>query len=151
VSDDKKGYDNVKKPYHYHICGEIGEDGRSVFEPIKVIEAWGYAEGFYLGSAIKYVLRAPYKGAERQDLEKAYFYLCRLSDCIELRNRSMRIIDFSMSHFRVSEAWKLPECLQKAIENIAIGHCKKAAEYVKKHLDLMEEKCRQDVDEEESK
>ncbi len=32
---------------------------------------------FCTGNAIKYILRAPFKGKERQDLEKAIWYLQR--------------------------------------------------------------------------
>ena len=32
---------------------------------------------FCIGNAIKYILRAPYKGNEKQDLEKAKWYLDR--------------------------------------------------------------------------
>jgi hypothetical protein len=44
-------------------------------EPITIIEAWGL--GFHLGNALKYIARSPYKGSEKQDLEKAIFYLQR--------------------------------------------------------------------------
>lgn len=44
-------------------------------EPLAVIESWGL--GFHLGNAVKYIARSPYKGTEKQDLEKAIFYLQR--------------------------------------------------------------------------
>lgn len=56
----------VSRPPHY-----IG-DG---LEVIEVIENWGL--GFHLGNALKYILRSPKKGAPRQDLEKAIWYLER--------------------------------------------------------------------------
>lgn len=55
--------DPVKKPSHYaHPSG------------IQVIEITRH-ESFLRGNIIKYVLRAPYKGSELQDLEKAAVYL----------------------------------------------------------------------------
>lgn len=43
------------------------------FEPIKIIEH--YDLNFNLGNAIKYVLRAPFKGTPLADLKKAYTYI----------------------------------------------------------------------------
>lgn len=55
--------DPVKNPSHYfHPSG------------IEVIEITRY-ESFLRGNIIKYVLRAPYKGHEIQDLKKAAQYL----------------------------------------------------------------------------
>lgn len=56
-------HDPVLKPQHYfHPSG------------IEVINITKY-ETFLRGNVLKYVLRAPYKGAELQDLEKAAEYL----------------------------------------------------------------------------
>jgi hypothetical protein len=44
-------------------------------EAILVIESWNL--NFSLGNVIKYVLRAPYKGTELEDLEKARVYIDR--------------------------------------------------------------------------
>lgn len=44
-------------------------------EVIEIIE--NYNLGFHLGNAIKYILRAPYKGDTRGDLQKAIWYLDR--------------------------------------------------------------------------
>ena len=55
--------DAVKNPKHYfHPSG------------IEVIEITRY-ESFLRGNIIKYVMRAPYKGNELQDLKKAAQYL----------------------------------------------------------------------------
>ena len=55
--------DEVKNPKHYfHPSG------------IEVIDITRY-ESFLRGNIIKYVLRAPYKGNELQDLKKAAQYL----------------------------------------------------------------------------
>lgn len=55
--------DPVRQPAHYeHPSG------------IEVIQLTRH-ESFLRGNIIKYVLRAPYKGSELQDLEKAAVYL----------------------------------------------------------------------------
>ena len=56
---------NVNHPSHYN----------QGIEPIDVIESWDL--NFSLGNAIKYILRAPYKNNELEDLEKAKWYLER--------------------------------------------------------------------------
>ena len=56
----------VNHPDHYSIANKT-------YEPYKVIAAW--EANFNIGNAIKYILRAPYKGHEKLDLEKARFYL----------------------------------------------------------------------------
>ena len=56
---------NVSHPSHYNQGIEV----------IDVIESWGL--NFSLGNVIKYTLRAPYKGKEIEDLEKAKWYLER--------------------------------------------------------------------------
>lgn len=58
--------DPVNSPPHY-TSGPI--------EVIDIIE--GFRLGFCLGNVVKYILRAPHKGAELQDLKKAEWYLRR--------------------------------------------------------------------------
>jgi hypothetical protein len=60
----KSQHDPIKRPKHYtsHPSG---------IEPIEICAH----ETFYRGNVIKYVMRAPYKGAELQDLKKARQYL----------------------------------------------------------------------------
>ena len=59
----------VDHPSHYNQGSK---------EVIDLIEENGYGNGFCYGNAIKYLLRAPHKGEERQDLEKAVWYIRRL-------------------------------------------------------------------------
>lgn len=59
--------ETVNHPKHYNP-GQI--------EVIDAIEDWGL--GFHAGSVVKYVARAPHKGAELEDLCKARWYLERL-------------------------------------------------------------------------
>lgn len=57
--------DMVDHPRHYN---------RYTVEVIDIIEDLP----FPLGSAIKYIMRAPWKLDETEDLEKAAWYLCRM-------------------------------------------------------------------------
>lgn len=61
--------EKVNHPEHY--------GGDTVYETIKVIEAWGL--GFCLGNAVKYISRAGKKDPAKtiEDLKKAAFYLNR--------------------------------------------------------------------------
>jgi hypothetical protein len=61
--------DPVNRPDHYTEGG---------IEAIEVIEAKGHGSGFCYGNALKYLMRAPYKGAELEDLRKARWYVERL-------------------------------------------------------------------------
>lgn len=63
-------HDPVHRPAHYLAA-------KSVYETIKVIEAWGL--DFCLGNTVKYISRAGKKTPEThlQDLEKARWYLDR--------------------------------------------------------------------------
>lgn len=58
----------VNHPEHYQLGG---------IEVIDAITAWGFAEGFNRGNAIKYIARAGRKdkAKEIEDLEKARFYI----------------------------------------------------------------------------
>jgi hypothetical protein len=70
--------DKVNNPSHYRACGgSLEEDGTPKYETIKVIESFGANTGFCLGNAIKYLLRADYKGSRLEDLKKARWYLKR--------------------------------------------------------------------------
>lgn len=61
--------DSVNHPPHY--------GGDTVYEAIKVIEAWGL--GFCLGNAVKYIARAGKKEKQKtlEDLQKARWYIDR--------------------------------------------------------------------------
>jgi len=65
--------EKVNHPQHYNV-GKI--------EVIDIIEDWKL--DFHLGNAIKYILRAKYKGTEIEDLKKAKWYLDRY---IEMKER----------------------------------------------------------------
>jgi hypothetical protein len=57
--------EKVHHPAHY--------GGDVKFEAIKIIDNWRL--GFSAGNALKYIIRAPYKGVEVDDLRKALWYL----------------------------------------------------------------------------
>lgn len=66
----------VNHPPHYN---------QGKFETIDIIEdiVAGYddpVEAYLVGTTLKYLARAPFKGAKKQDLEKAVFYLKRAID-----------------------------------------------------------------------
>lgn len=58
--------DDVNHPEHYN---------KGKIEVIDAIEDWKL--GFHLGNAVKYIARAGYKGKEKEDIEKAIWYLNR--------------------------------------------------------------------------
>jgi hypothetical protein len=61
--------DPVNHPSHYTF-GQI--------EVIEVIEDWNL--DYHRGNAVKYIARAPHKGNELEDLQKAQWYLNRAID-----------------------------------------------------------------------
>lgn len=65
----------VNHPIHYNV-GKI--------EAIDFIEDWKL--NFSLGNAIKYIVRAPYKGNQVEDLEKAIWYLNRELERVKQHN-----------------------------------------------------------------
>lgn len=65
--------EQVNHPQHY--------GGDTVYETIKVIEAWEL--GFHLGNTVKYISRAGKKGDTLTDLRKAQFYLNRKIEQLE--------------------------------------------------------------------
>lgn len=71
-ADDDARPEKINHPSHY--------GGDTVYEAIKVIEAWRL--GFNLGNTVKYIARAEHKGATLEDLKKAAWYLAR-----EISNR----------------------------------------------------------------
>ena len=69
----KKNKENnaVNHPSHYNQGIEV----------IDIIETWGI--NFSLGNAIKYILRAPYKSNQLEDLKKARWYINREIERLE--------------------------------------------------------------------
>lgn len=66
---DEEKTDMVNHPSHYMAC-------RIVLEPVDATELLPHP----LASAVEYILRSLYKGSERQDLEKAVWWLMRFRD-----------------------------------------------------------------------
>lgn len=64
--------DPVNRPAHYLAASVM-------IEPIELTARLDSC----LGQAVQYVLRAPYKGNEREDLKKAVYYLCKRIDLIK--------------------------------------------------------------------
>jgi hypothetical protein len=69
--------ESINHPAHY--------GGDTVYEAIKVIEAWGLC--FHTGNAVKYISRAGKKdpAKEAEDLRKAVWYLERKIAALEQR------------------------------------------------------------------
>lgn len=103
ASETYKG-EKINHPRHYNMGGAIGEDGSAEYEVIKIIEDLGWGYPFCMGNALKYVLRAPHKGAELEDLQKARWYLERA----ERHKGSILAHAFrKMTPAAVCEAWQL--------------------------------------------
>lgn len=70
--------DMVNHPAHYnqYPC-EVIDIEKVAIKDLKGLSA------FCLGNAIKYVLRSPFKGSMKQDLEKARWYITRLIEELE--------------------------------------------------------------------
>ncbi len=66
--------EKVNHPDHYN-------SGR--YEVVDVIDDAGFGEGFCLGNALKYILRAKHKENYVEDLKKAKWYLEYLIQRIE--------------------------------------------------------------------
>jgi len=133
LSDDtSKVGGPVVHPEHYNACGEKGDDGSVKYEPIKIIEAWGLEWGFCMGNALKYILRAPYKGSERADLEKALWYLRRIIDGARSWERPGG--DDECKSLDVSNAWSLPPDLAEAVKYIEADNPQGAEHHVMVYL-----------------
>ena len=68
------GKEKVNHPDHYN-SGQ--------YEVVDVIDDAGFGEGFCLGNALKYILRAKHKENYLEDLKKAKWYLEYLIQRIE--------------------------------------------------------------------
>ena len=68
------GKEKVNHPDHYN-SGQ--------YEVVDVIDDVGFGEGFCLGNALKYILRAKHKENYVEDLKKAKWYLEYLIQRIE--------------------------------------------------------------------
>lgn len=99
----------VNHPAHY--------GGDVPYEAIKVIEDWGL--GFSAGNAVKYMIRAPHKGSQRVDLEKAVWYLRRAYSSREPIVRARPPALFPSS---VAEFWKLDQNQHAALVCIFYGN-----------------------------
>lgn len=75
--------DMVNHPSHYNQYTQ---------EVIDTITEWvkdyNSVEGYYIGTVLKYLARAPYKGKKLEDLKKASFYLQESIEYIEKQESS---------------------------------------------------------------
>lgn len=123
------GNEKIDHPLHYNH-GPLGADGTARYEPIKVIDDWSL--GFCMGNALKYILRAPHKGAEMQDLAKARWYLSRNILYPDHVNRDGP--EFSMPAKDVAAAWGLNNDLSQCVWHIEHGDARSAIKYLDEHI-----------------
>jgi len=148
MSKTTEGPELVNHPSHYNQGGPLLADGTSTYECIKIVEDWGL--GFCMGNALKYILRAPHKGTEKQDLAKARWYLARNSDQQNVsaavvpvpagpapRMTTWHLESGSPRKFEVEavcSAWGLPESLSQVVLHIRQGDGKQALAALDLHL-----------------
>lgn len=77
---NKNMNNNVNHPSHY----------TKGIEAIDYIESWDM--NFNVGNAIKYITRAPYKSNQKEDLEKALWYIQREIDRISCKEEQQMIL-----------------------------------------------------------
>jgi hypothetical protein len=121
----------VNHPQHYNECGDRDADGSAKYEAIKVIEDWGL--GFKLGNASKYICRAPHKGSDLEDIQKALWYVdraCKHPEYMGMQcGRRFTVGD-------VIDGWKLSKALASAIAYIAEGRPDLARCDLQKHIEV---------------
>lgn len=118
----------VNHPAHYNQGGPKEADGTAQYEVIKVIEAWGL--GFCFGNALKYILRAPHKGSESVDLDKARWYLDRAT----FNGEKPSALQKRINPEDVAEAWGLSKQLTDAVIWIAGGAAPRAILALDEHV-----------------
>jgi hypothetical protein len=71
----KESGKKMEKPIVFHKIDHPAHYNAGEIEAIDAIEDWNL--GYALGSAVKYIARAPHKGTQLQDLKKAAWYIER--------------------------------------------------------------------------
>jgi len=74
----------LRKPLSEAVDHPAHYGGDTVYEAIKVIEAWGLT--FHLGNALKYICRAGKKTERIEDLQKARWYIEREISLLQTAN-----------------------------------------------------------------
>ena len=103
-----KFHDPVNHPHHYMAASVI-------VQPIELTARLDSC----LGQALQYVLRAPFKGNEQEDLSKAVFYLRKRADLLKKTSTVLPVMFFDetagfISAFRDG----LPESLAKTVMRV---------------------------------
>lgn len=115
--------DMVNHPKHY------------LMYPVEVIDIVARMN-FCLGNAIKYILRAPYKGAEAEDLEKAIWYL----NALQKRLRCYVLSGQPRSDLMECEKWCHSVHTAHAIRSILDHDPGRAISHLRLRLDEIKEK-----------
>lgn len=123
---------NVDHPAHYQGAKSISPvDGTAVYEPIKVIEQFGL--GFCMGNALKYILRAKFKGRELEDLKKALWYLER-----RIPHGPGPVYSSPYTPAMVAKDWSLDGTLAIVVGHICRRKPRSAFDLLETHIGLKE-------------
>ncbi len=99
--------DAVNNPKHYNF---------GTVEVIDVIEDWRL--GFHLGNALKYIARAPYKGNEVQDLNKALWYVRRYLKAPPVHSLRPYQVAYRFTEMMIIKDWILNEKYAQLVSNL---------------------------------
>lgn len=113
--------DKVHHPQHY--------GGDTKFEAIKVIDDWGLGGGFTIGSALKYLCRAPHKGTEEVDLRKALWYIRYAASKSYLRPEPSVLDPDS-----VATAWQLDGDIRHVLSLVSYGTFRDAGDVLEAYI-----------------
>lgn len=83
MSDNHKTKSNVAGVYNTNVYHPAHYNQGNI-EAFDVMDAFGLND-FYLGNAVKYLLRCKLKGNEVEDLEKCIFYIQKHLEIIKTR------------------------------------------------------------------
>jgi hypothetical protein len=120
-------------PMHYNNFKTLDEDGTAKYEPIKVMDELYMSYGYYFGSALKYIARAPHKGQMISDYKKALFCIEKIKQPV-LRQPGARlslIVD-------AVEDWDVPEAIASVLPSVWLGDTEIAIEKLKNFIEELE-------------
>lgn len=112
---------DVDHPSHY--------GGDTKYEAIKVIHDWGLGGGFTIGSALKYLCRAPHKGSEEVDLRKALWYIRYAASKSYLRPEPSLL-----GPDEVAAAWNLDAEIRHVLSLVSYGAFRDAGDALEAYI-----------------
>lgn len=120
-------------PTHYNNFKAIGEDGTAVYEPIKVMDQLYMGYGFYFGSALKYIARAPHKGQMISDYKKALFCIKRLDLISRPKDERLDLLKEAVID------WDVPGEISEVLPSVWLGESAIAIESLSAFIEKLEE------------